>query len=284
MQKISDKKLIIDILKDVCNWPALNKVLYSSYPQEINLLPDTHHNVRLVIPLEGSYWLKYYDKGLKETIITPGQLLFIDKGGVLINIMETKCRLLTVIFWDNYTRYLLSDRNQNINNNFWFHTGSPAGHACRHLVHCLSEICRNRQQIQTDSCLLKSLIEFSRLELINDIGSKSGKAYNTFLLIKDYIHQHLHESLNRNSIARNFALTPSHISKLFKCFAGNSFNNSLQQLRIERAVQLLENHKLTIKETSSQCGFKDTTHFIKIFRKFQDVSPGQYRNKTKRSP
>lgn len=277
MHEIRDKQLVIDLLKQAWNWSEVSKIFYSTYPQEVDLLPHTHSKVRLVIPVEGQYWFKYYNTHLKEAKISPGQLLFIDKTGVLINVFKAKCKLLTVIFCDDYIRYLISERDFENTMSYWYHTSVSVSHAGRALINCISELHKSGRHIQSEKFLLKSLIEFSSHELMNDSGASIGKAHNTYLLIKDYMHRHLHEQFNREELATDIGITPSHISKLFQRFDHDNFNDSLQRQRIERATQLLTTHALTIKETANLCGFKDTTHFIKIFRKYQETTPGCYR-------
>lgn len=47
----------------------------------------------------------------------------------------------------------------------------------------------------------------------------------------------------------------------------------LNQIRINKAVELLRNTELSVKEVCFECGFKSSQYFSRIFKKQMKVSP-----------
>jgi AraC-like DNA-binding protein len=70
-----------------------------------------------------------------------------------------------------------------------------------------------------------------------------------------------------------------HFTRLFKQYMGNSPQYFMNELRIRMAVRFLQTEQLSIKEIAQRCGFDDVSYFCKIFRKFQKVSPNEFRGR-----
>ena len=91
-----------------------------------------------------------------------------------------------------------------------------------------------------------------------------------------YAQAHLHEPFSVKDIAARLHCHPDFLSRKFKQHAGIDLSLYLQQARIERAKQLLENPRITIDEASEQSGFSDRFHFSKVFRRVTGGSPGAF--------
>ncbi len=97
-----------------------------------------------------------------------------------------------------------------------------------------------------------------------------------------YIEQHYTEKLTLSSVAENIYVSQWYLSKLLNGYLGISFSELLNQTRINKAKQLLADPALKIHEISELLGFNDITHFSKIFKKLEQVSPNEYRNKPRK--
>ena len=69
-----------------------------------------------------------------------------------------------------------------------------------------------------------------------------------------------------------------HFSRLFSAKRGIPPGAFIRELRLNRAVKLLQTEKMSVKEVASACGFDDTSYFCKAFRKSFGVSPAKFRN------
>ena len=55
------------------------------------------------------------------------------------------------------------------------------------------------------------------------------------------------------------------------------FTDYLNGVRIGKAKELLENTDLTVSEICAQTGFNSDQNFIRVFKKYVGMTPGQYR-------
>ena len=61
-----------------------------------------------------------------------------------------------------------------------------------------------------------------------------------------------------------------------KC-AEDNFKNYVNQKKIDKAKEILENNKnIKVKQLSDMLGFNSVNTFIKVFGKYVGMSPGQY--------
>ena len=63
-----------------------------------------------------------------------------------------------------------------------------------------------------------------------------------------------------------------------KC-TGENFNSYLRKIRLERALELIENSDKSISEIASDCGFSSPNYFKDVFRRTYGVSPREYRHR-----
>lgn len=93
-----------------------------------------------------------------------------------------------------------------------------------------------------------------------------------------YIETHYAEKLTLTGLADKIYVSQWYLSKLLNKYTDKSFSDLLNQTRINQAKKLLAEPSLKIHEISDMVGFGDVTHFSKIFKKFEGVSPNEYRN------
>ncbi|MDL2293056.1 response regulator [Ruminococcaceae bacterium OttesenSCG-928-D13] len=94
-----------------------------------------------------------------------------------------------------------------------------------------------------------------------------------------YIEAHYAEKLSLPQVAEQVYVSQWHLSKLIARNTGQSFSDLLNGVRIARAKELLEDPALRIWEISEQVGFSDVTHFSRIFKKLENQSANEYRNR-----
>lgn len=79
------------------------------------------------------------------------------------------------------------------------------------------------------------------------------------------------------SCAERFDIAPQTLRRKFKEATGTTLSACLTTLRIDRAKALLVETQLDIGEICAQCGYVDTSSFIRLFRSETGISPGKYR-------
>ena len=101
--------------------------------------------------------------------------------------------------------------------------------------------------------------------LINEIIKNINENYGSRILIQEF--------------AKKFNLNPNYLSSLFKSVCGKSFTSYLTELRLKKAKELLEDSSLSLYEISDKVGYDDYFHFSKIFKKYNGLSPANFRKK-----
>ena len=66
------------------------------------------------------------------------------------------------------------------------------------------------------------------------------------------------------------------ITRVLKKKTGYNFNKLLKNKRLQIAEELLKKSKLSIEQISQGIGYKDTSHFYKIFKKKYNCTPKEY--------
>jgi YesN/AraC family two-component response regulator len=99
----------------------------------------------------------------------------------------------------------------------------------------------------------------------------------------EYIHQHYAERLRRTKVARIAGFAPGYFSLLFKQREKKTFEEYVQELRIERAKQLLESTHLDAARVAELSGFATPQYFSRSFRRSVGVTPLEHRRRIIRS-
>lgn len=96
--------------------------------------------------------------------------------------------------------------------------------------------------------------------------------------IKVYITENYgSHSLSLTSIAEEFNRTPQYISTLFKTYTGQNIKDFISKIRIEKAKELLRDDQLTLTDIAKQLGYANDMGVIRLFKKYEGVTPGVYR-------
>ena len=91
------------------------------------------------------------------------------------------------------------------------------------------------------------------------------------------INYDLLADLSLKSIAKQLNVSPAYFSGLFKKECGCTLTDYVNNMRLERAIKLLRNGERQIQSIAYESGFQDPNYFIRLFKKYTGMTPGQYR-------
>ena len=103
------------------------------------------------------------------------------------------------------------------------------------------------------------------------------KSMDIIELITCYIHTHYRERFSLEDISVKFAISPSHLSRSFHKKTGIHFIEYVNQVKINKAKQLLIISNMIISEIFEEIGYDNLEHFSRVFKKYVGVSPSKYR-------
>lgn len=92
----------------------------------------------------------------------------------------------------------------------------------------------------------------------------------------NYIHENYNKDFSLTDIAEHLNFTPGYISTLFKNYTGDNFKDYLNKYRVEKAKEILKQGNVKINELAGIVGCNNSNTFIRIFKKYEGISPGQY--------
>lgn len=87
----------------------------------------------------------------------------------------------------------------------------------------------------------------------------------------DYINEHFAEQISLQSMAKNFGYSEGRCSYLFNTCVGVPFKTYLNQIRMQKAVELLSEKTLSVSEIMEKCGFNSSVTFYRQYRKFKET-------------
>lgn len=102
---------------------------------------------------------------------------------------------------------------------------------------------------------------------------------NAFLSVLDYIDNNL-STITLEDAADYCSLSYSYFSRTFKSIFKTSFSNYVMKKRIENAMRLMAEMKMSLNDIALECGFSNLSHFIKCFSAEKGMTPKQFRTMT----
>lgn len=107
--------------------------------------------------------------------------------------------------------------------------------------------------------------------------STVNRSTRRILDIQRYVELHYTEELSLDEVSKLFYSDMFYTSRLFKKITGFTFKDYIIRLRIARAKELLYHTLDDITTVSLNSGFNNVNHFIRIFKKFEGITPYQFR-------
>ena len=101
--------------------------------------------------------------------------------------------------------------------------------------------------------------------------------YDRIKKILSYIEENYQNKITLNDIAGHIHLCESECTRLFKRHMNTTLFAFLQEYRIERSLEFLQDHQ-PVSAVADKAGFSDPNYYSKVFAKIKGCSPREYRN------
>ena len=118
---------------------------------------------------------------------------------------------------------------------------------------------------------------------VSDEEAEVGGEAGSFLVNNalKYMEEHYREKLKLQDVADQVYVSQWHLSKLLNRYKAQSFSDILNNIRIEKAKELLKDPSLRIGDIADMVGFLDMAHFSRVFKRQTGLSANEYRNSLK---
>ncbi|WP_321007506.1 AraC family transcriptional regulator [Hungatella sp.] len=101
------------------------------------------------------------------------------------------------------------------------------------------------------------------------------KEANHIKPVLEYIENHYMEKISLEKMSRIAGISPKYFCRCFKIFFHMTASDYLNYKRVEQACYELTVLDKSVTEVGFDCGFHDTSYFIRIFKKYKGMTPNQ---------
>lgn len=125
-------------------------------------------------------------------------------------------------------------------------------------------------------CAFANLFLDKIVKLYGLVGETEYKSMNTTAIsFINYVKENYHLDISLDSTAYHFGYSKEYFSKKFKKTVGKNFLSFLNDFRLQKAVELLNdsNQKYTFSEICSMCGFNNSATLYRHLKKFKNANP-----------
>lgn len=95
--------------------------------------------------------------------------------------------------------------------------------------------------------------------------------------IADFVESHYREKLTLTHLAKAEGITTAYMSRIFGELFGESFQEYLSKLRLQKAVPLLKKPNMYLVDVCMECGFSDTRYLNAVCQKLHNCSAAEFR-------
>lgn len=117
-------------------------------------------------------------------------------------------------------------------------------------------------------------------EFCNAIHHYKDEKYSFLVQSALYFFDHqYYKDIKLKELADELNVSLNHLISVFRKETGITPNTYLQKSRMKQASILLSSTDMTMQEISSSVGISDANYFIKVFRKYYEETPTNYRKR-----
>lgn len=116
---------------------------------------------------------------------------------------------------------------------------------------------------------------FRRITLaLRSEGSETSDPVET---VCNYIHKHYDEALTLELLAGLVHFNPDYLSRIFHRKTGVTLRNYILKTRVDNAARMLRLSRRGISDIALDCGFKNISHFHRVFKEQLGITPNEAR-------
>lgn len=97
--------------------------------------------------------------------------------------------------------------------------------------------------------------------------------------VAQYLAANYQQPFSQSDCAALFCMSREYLCRLFSKEFGTSMVNYLNNIRVSHAKELLADPRLSIREIAHMVGFEDEKYFTRQFKKKEETTPAEYRQR-----
>ncbi len=125
------------------------------------------------------------------------------------------------------------------------------------------------------------ILSATALDISNIIAYEAKPNYSdTFQVALDHIDTHYcDQGFSLESVAKYANMGRCYLSAMFTQNIGKTFIEYLTELRMKRAIELMQQPSKMVYEIAEETGYQNSTYFSTVFKKYYGMSPKEYKMK-----
>lgn len=152
----------------------------------------------------------------------------------------------------------------------------------KYMAHTMLEIYENNKFSDTEDIRLKLLLCYIFAE-ITEVAKHNNylKDINIdqyLISVVQYISENISQKITIKELSTKFHVGRTKLTQDFKKYLSMTISEYITMERLVRARLMLQ-HGETLGDIVANCGFTDIAYFIRIFKKYNNMTPAQYRRK-----
>ena len=96
---------------------------------------------------------------------------------------------------------------------------------------------------------------------------------------KTFILENLSDPITVKDVADHVCMSPEYFTKLFKRETGQNIKEFITLTKLAAAKDMLEHSGIPVGMVALELGYTNFSHFSQVFKKYEDMSPSEYRSK-----
>lgn len=291
----ADNKFIsLDVLEDSSeivhydsdHLPIRTRKSWLSYFQNLSAVCHWHDDVEFIVVLQGE--MTYFVNGEKY-LLKKGMGIFVNSGQLHYGFSESgkDCEFLVLLFHpklistNSYieSEYVLPFIHNHNCPFIVFDPPIPWKTESIQLIKDIFTICQRKDigyELRVQSLLYSLwLVLFKNAMYTDNFVKKAG--FTELKAMIGFIQVNYSKKISLEKISQAGTVSRSKCCQLFKDKIQMSPIQYLNKFRLEKSMELLQNHSLSIVEVAHESGFSGASYYTELFHREIGVTPSEYR-------
>ena len=129
--------------------------------------------------------------------------------------------------------------------------------------------------------ILSLLYEHQLLTATETMAEAKGYQVENIKKVATYIREHYTSKMKISDVADYMGMSEQYLCRYFKKMTGKTLTEYMNEIRIEKASEMLSNTNEKVIDIAIQCGYDNISYFIKRFKNLKGITPQEYRKVSK---
>lgn len=164
----------------------------------------------------------------------------------------------------------------------------------RFAVNTITYTLDNNINIETTDCTYEAMdLNFAKKETIDNVERWFKDLFLSIIRVSAavndnnnfiskaiaYIDANYTKDIDLVAMAKNLGVSYSYLRKNFKILTGETLIDYINKIRISKGKKMLEEDDTAVYKIAIKLGYNNDQSFSRFFKKYEGITPGQYRNK-----